>query len=304
GSVQGAKWYEGAQWERYELTPAGNASASGDITAVSRHQGTLEVWWIGANRSVQGAFWYEGAQWKRYELTPAGNASNASTSGGITAVSRHQGTMEVWWIGANRSVQGAFWYEGAQWKQYELALAGNASTIGGITAASRHQGTLEVWWIGANGSVQGAKWYEGAQWERYELAPPPEPTPPPPPPEPTPPPPPPEPTPPPPPAQGYSKVFIYNCHTDRRAIKIWVNDGSGLHEVTALDHQYNDYGSCPAGEPYVLELKNGLLHHVVCVDVGAIGCGVNDPTQVACQRYAFSVVGNSNGAEAPPVVVY
>ncbi|PEJ12640.1 hypothetical protein CN675_24440 [Bacillus toyonensis] len=102
---------------------------------------------------------------------------------------------------------------------------------------------------------------------------------------------------------GYSRVSIYNCHTDRRSIIIWVNDGSGLKEVTTLNHQYNDYGTCPAGEPHVLELKNGLWHHVVCVDVGAIGCGVNDPNQVACQRYTFSILGNSNGSEAPPVIV-
>ncbi|NEW09248.1 hypothetical protein GK047_25120 [Paenibacillus sp. SYP-B3998] len=107
-----------------------------------------------------------------------------------------------------------------------------------------------------------------------------------------------------PPTQGYSKVSIYNCHTDRRSITIWVNDGSGLHPVTTLDPQYNDYGTCPAGEPYVLDLKDGLWNHIVCVDVGAIGCGVNDPTQVACKRYEFSVLGNSNGPESPPVVVY
>ncbi|MCU4979600.1 hypothetical protein OB987_18405 [Bacillus cereus] len=103
---------------------------------------------------------------------------------------------------------------------------------------------------------------------------------------------------------GYSKVSIYNCHTDRRSVNIWVNDGSGLHPVTTLNHQYNDSGTCPAGEPYVLELKNGVWNNVVCVDVGAIGCGVNDPTQVACRRYEFSLLGNSNGPEFPnPVIV-
>ncbi|EEM32055.1 hypothetical protein bthur0003_54400 [Bacillus thuringiensis serovar thuringiensis str. T01001] len=35
--------------------------------------------------------------------------------------------MEVWWIGANGSVQDAYWYEGSQWKQFELAPAGSAS---------------------------------------------------------------------------------------------------------------------------------------------------------------------------------
>ncbi|WP_415803174.1 LGFP repeat-containing protein [Cytobacillus oceanisediminis] len=114
----------------------------------------------------------------------------------------------------------------------------------------------------------------------------------------------PTPSPTPPPTAGYSSVSIYNCHTDRRSIIIWVNDGSGLQPVTTLNHQYNDYGTCPAGEPHVLELKNGVWNHVVCVDVGAIGCGINDPTQAACRRYEFSLLGNSGGPQFPtPVIV-
>jgi len=79
--------------------------------------------------------------------------------------------MEVLWVGANGSVQGAFWYEGGQWGHYELAPAGSASTSGGIKAVSRIPNSMEVWWIGVNGSVQGAFWYEGEQWGHYELAP-------------------------------------------------------------------------------------------------------------------------------------
>ena len=94
--------------------------------------------------------------WRRFELATAG----ASTSGGISAVSRIPGSMEVWWIGANGSVQGAKWYEGGSpWELYELAPAGSASTSGGISAVSRIPGSMEVWWIGANGSVQDAFWY-------------------------------------------------------------------------------------------------------------------------------------------------
>jgi hypothetical protein len=67
--------------------------------------------------------------------------------------------MEVWWIGANGSVQAAFWYEGAQWQRYELAPAGSASINAGITAVSRIPASMEVWWTGVNGSVRDAFWY-------------------------------------------------------------------------------------------------------------------------------------------------
>lgn len=46
-------------------------------------------------------------------------------------------------------------------------------------------------------------------------------------------------------------------------------------------------GTCPEGGSHVLELKNGEWNHVFYVDVGAIGCGVNDPTQVTCRDTSF-----------------
>ncbi|EJR58082.1 hypothetical protein IK3_05231, partial [Bacillus toyonensis] len=115
--------------------------------------------------------WQNGCKpWQSFELAPA---ESANTRGSIAAVSRIPNSMEVWWIGADGSVQGAYWYEGAEWwKFYELAPAGSANTHGSITAVSRIPNSMEVWWIGANGSVQGAYWYEGAEWWKfYELAP-------------------------------------------------------------------------------------------------------------------------------------
>jgi hypothetical protein len=106
--------------------------------------------------------------WRRFQLAPNGSASAA---GKVAAVSRIPGSMELWWIGGDGSVQAAFWYEGGQWQRYQLAPAGSASLTGGIAAVSRIPSSMEVWWIGPNGSVQDAFWYEGGQWQRFELAP-------------------------------------------------------------------------------------------------------------------------------------
>ncbi|KYG37775.1 hypothetical protein AZF08_21830, partial [Bacillus gaemokensis] len=112
--------------------------------------GLVDFWWI---------------SWER-------TRSSRASSGGIAATTRMPNTFELWWIGANGSVQGAYWYEGGGRETYELAPAGSASTNGGIAAVSRRPNTFELWWIGANGSVQGAYWYEGmARRESYELAP-------------------------------------------------------------------------------------------------------------------------------------
>jgi len=95
----------------------------------------------------------------------------ASTDGCITSVSRIPNSMEVFWINKDGSVHGAFWYDGSNWGNYELAPAGSASTNGSITVVSRIPNSMEVFWVGQNGSIQDAYWYEGANWQRFELAP-------------------------------------------------------------------------------------------------------------------------------------
>jgi len=94
--------------------------------------------------------------WKGFELAGAGSAS---LTGSISAVSRIPGSMELWWVGGNGSVQAAYWYEGAQWQRYELAPEGSASPTGSISAVSRIPNSMELWWTGVNGTVRDNFWY-------------------------------------------------------------------------------------------------------------------------------------------------
>ncbi|MGH6612764.1 hypothetical protein [Sphingomonas sp.] len=151
GSVLGAYWYEGQSgWIQYELAPAG--SAAGAVTAVSRLPGAMEVWWIGTNGSVQAAYWYEGQEggWKRYELAPPGSASLA---GSITASSRMPNTMEIWWVGADGSIQDAYWYEGGSWQRFALMPGGTAAANTAIAAVSRRPDAMEIFWQTPNGAL-------------------------------------------------------------------------------------------------------------------------------------------------------
>jgi hypothetical protein len=120
----------------------------------------------GVSYSVSGRVTREG--WKGFGLAAAGSAATTSP---VAAVSRIPGSMELWYVAPNGSVQDKFWYDGTNWNGFELAPAGSASPAGGIAAVSRIPGSMEVWWIGQDGSVQGAYWYDGANWGRYELAP-------------------------------------------------------------------------------------------------------------------------------------
>ena len=53
----------------------------------------------------------------------------STTNSSVSAVSRKFDTMELWWVGAEGSIQGAYWYENTNiWTQYQLASAGSAST--------------------------------------------------------------------------------------------------------------------------------------------------------------------------------
>jgi hypothetical protein len=70
--------------------------------------------------------------------------------------------MELWYVGADGSVQDHYWYQGSNWQGFQLAPAGSAFPAGGIKAVSRIPTSMEMWWIGHDGSVQDGYWYQPA----------------------------------------------------------------------------------------------------------------------------------------------
>jgi len=107
------------------------------------------------------------ASWKQYQLSGTGSIS---PTGKMAAISRNANAMEVFWIGADGSVQDRYFYDGAGWKGFTLAPAGSASTKGGITSVSRRSEAIEVFWIGRDGSVQDGYFNEVVGWKRFTLA--------------------------------------------------------------------------------------------------------------------------------------
>ena len=170
-AVSAAFWYDDGQgWRPYAVpTRLPNAPTSG-IAALSRIPTSIELWWISAQGTVEGAFWYDDGQgWRHYQDAVAALGA-ASSSSGIAALSRIPTSMEIWWIGIDGSVQGAFWYDDADpsWQRYPVTGLGAASTTSGVAAASRYDTNMEIWWIGPQGSIEGAFWYDdGKNWRRY-----------------------------------------------------------------------------------------------------------------------------------------
>jgi LysM repeat protein len=172
-SVRGDFWYEnGDSWQPYRdpvAAPTAAAPTTG-VAALSRISTSMEIWWIGLGGTVQGAFWYQDQNnnaWQRYTLTDPGTASDQS---GVAAVSRIPTAMEIWWVGPQGSVEGAYWYAtdpDPQWRRYQVAPEGSAAQSHGIAAVSRKPTSMDVVWISPDGGVAGAYWNEGDEWEPY-----------------------------------------------------------------------------------------------------------------------------------------
>ncbi len=113
---------------------------------------------------------------------------------------------------------------------------------------------------------------------------------------------------PPPPATGVSSVILYNCHSERRTVHLWMYDlheaGLGWQSLGPFLDQYDDWGYCPIDEPKVIDLKDSHIYEIVAVDPQAIGCeGSLDPTLLACRKWALYVMGNKNGMPWTDMIV-
>jgi hypothetical protein len=116
-----------------------------------------------------------------------------------------------------------------------------------------------------------------------------------------------EPNPEPPPgATGYSKLEIWNCHTERRSVTVYVNGSP-----TTVDPHYNSLGICDERdengaplEPVTVELDPGL-NEIAIVDPGQTGCeGRDDPTYQACLRQTPIILpGDADGPVYQPPAI-
>src|SRR6185369_2173601 len=120
--------------------PGPHASPTSGIAALSRKNDTMETWWIDDDRLVRGAFWYDGGGgWRPYR-DPVEFPIRASLDSGIAAVSRTSRNMEIWWVGFDGRVRGAFWADdGKPWSPYQLQTPVKAHLSSGLAAVSRFE---------------------------------------------------------------------------------------------------------------------------------------------------------------------
>ena len=103
---------------------------------------------------------------KLFQYYTLARPGSAAPAGAITSVFKGGDVMEVWWVGADGSVQAAY-HEGS-WQYYTLAGPGSAAPAGAITSVFKGGDVMEVWWVAPDGSVQAA--YHEGSWQHYTLA--------------------------------------------------------------------------------------------------------------------------------------
>ena len=154
---------DGGRWHTpFAIAPPGAARANSPIAAVTRLDGALDVFWIGPDGGV-GTTWanprVDGGRWHApFPIAPGGAARADSP---ISAVTRLDGALDVFWIGPDGGV-GTNWanprIDAGRWHQpFPIAPPGAARANSPIAAVTRLEGALDVFWIGPDGGV-GTTW--------------------------------------------------------------------------------------------------------------------------------------------------
>jgi fucose-binding lectin len=171
GSVQGASWYEGGDWQLYAepLVKAGIAAVQGGIAAVSRIPNSMELWFVGVDGSVWDCNWYEGSGWNSFQLPSTGTA--ATTYGGMAAVARDSTIMDVFVGGSDGNMMNFTWLGDAnngqgEWVPTVIPTPVKVSGYS-IAAVTRDPSSVDVFYVGEDQSVRGLSRVEGGSWQSY-----------------------------------------------------------------------------------------------------------------------------------------
>lgn len=140
-------WYEGITnnaWTRHQIAPPGAANIDSGLVAVSRYPHTVELWWIGPEKSVESAYWYENDVYKQYQLAPR-NTADPDTR--LSAIVQYTGGMGVYFAGLDKHLRHKFFRDLQEKVWPGDIVSGGSAALGGWTNLTiRSDGS--VWWRG------------------------------------------------------------------------------------------------------------------------------------------------------------
>ncbi|MFI7103459.1 M64 family metallopeptidase [Streptomyces sp. NPDC050161] len=187
----GGGWYE---HQRFPTRQNRRESAAHDtaIAAVARTSGHLDLFWAGSDGRIWSHWWDHGSGkgWYNHDPFPIAlefttppdptDAISPTPGGGIAAVARTSGHLDVFWVGTDGRVWGNWWDEesGGSWYDHRafplvrgyLSLAAQRS---GLAAVARTSGHLDVFWVGVDGAIW-SNWYDqidGMGWYDHDAFP-------------------------------------------------------------------------------------------------------------------------------------
>lgn len=153
GSVHESRSAGGATVEM-EIMPAHSALPWAGLAAVETGPHT-ELAWVGPGGSIENARWHHATRVAEpFHIAPRGLAA---TTTHLAAVRRSSAALDVFWVGADRSVQNGYVCSvETRWCAVEVAGPGSASSFGRVAAVSAAPSEMTAFWVDGAGAVQAA----------------------------------------------------------------------------------------------------------------------------------------------------
>lgn len=170
GRLSHRYWYQGSGWSAFQQMYGNNITlaASAGISAVAPTPTSMYVFFVKSDtKALHYSYWSEGSNWVTRAFDPE---IKVSPSGGVAALSRASGQVEVFYVkynGSNRtaSIRHNYITDSGAWSgDRELTAYGTAHASTSLAAVSRSSDKMEVFYVNPKGSLRHSWWNTGASW--------------------------------------------------------------------------------------------------------------------------------------------
>jgi hypothetical protein len=164
GSVWTSAWDQNvanAQWRGWWRIPGLLTTPGGNVTAVSRAPGKLDIFAVGSDGKIYTAAWDQlvaNGAWRGWWPVAGGQAPPGAR---VHAVSRDPNKLDVFVIGNDGGIWTAAWDQNvanAAWRGWWRIGALNSLPGGNVTVVSRDPNKLDVFAVAMSGEIATAAW--------------------------------------------------------------------------------------------------------------------------------------------------
>jgi hypothetical protein len=161
------------------------------VSATARSVENLDAFFIGTDSNVYNAYWSSSMgsnastglpNWGYVSVTTQNCnspscAKSGSPGGGVAAVSRYPGELDVFYVGNDGGIWTSGWVAGGSWTASELynprsnsvGTSATAPANAVITAAARTSENIDVFYVLSDGALYSSTWHNGAYWQTFQV---------------------------------------------------------------------------------------------------------------------------------------